>query len=300
MKNKSLPGKLVALSLVLALVFSVFSFTVFASISDILSEFVNAVSNVEKATTLKSKELEINKASELLDAYILAGGRETDEEISEAYEKYLALKEDIKRRVGYCLEFIECVNAALDENASFVVKKENLDRAEELSDKVDPEYKTVSSYQKYYSSLKSELEEPIAICETFIAYAKAAAESTTYSETKRNVKTAEAAKALITIPDYPGLEEAEANLDIAVSAMAMAVYEATPFIQAVKNINKAESVSVGVIQAYAALEGIDQTAEGVYGALTNLKRIEKDYNDAADAANGLVDEITLLTFGIIF
>lgn len=293
-------NKTISLFLALTLLFGVFSFAAFAAISDAANAFINAVAAIENAKTLESEEAALSAAANALSAYVDAGGSETDAEISEAHAKYLTLKEDIEKRVGYCLDFIEFVNMALDENEAFSVRKENIDKAEELYDKVDPEYKTVSSYQKYYSSLISELDEPIIICETFIAAAKAAAESKTYGEAKRNIRTAEAAKALITIHDYPGLEEAEKNIDTALSMMAMAVYEATPFIQAVKNINKADSIPAGVLAAYAELEGIDQTAEGVYAALTNLKRIENDYNEAAEGGNIVIDEITAITFGIVF
>lgn len=291
--------KAISLALAFSIIFGIFSLTAFA-IADDAYEFINAVANIENANSLTEEEERLALATDLLESYLDAGGNESDEQISSAYADYLVLKADIEARIGYCLEFIEYVNAALDANASYTVKKENLAKAEALLEKIDMDYATTADYNRYYAEVVEQLKIPEKICEDFIKAAKAAAESTTYAEAKKNLRVAEDAKALITLPDYPGLDEAEINLDIAASIMAMAVYNATEFIQAVRNINKAKSVPIGVLEAYAKLDGVDTTAEGVSTALNNLKNTEKKYNTAAKTGNDTIDELTAITFGILF
>jgi hypothetical protein len=255
---------------------------------------------MKNADSLEKRENKLAEATAALNAYLTSGGTEADAEIADAYADYLEEKTDIETNVGYCLDFIDYVSAATDVNNTYPVKKENLDKAEALLDKIDTEYKTVAAYVTYYNNTVAELYEPVLVCEAFLKYAKLAAEATTYEEARSNLKNAEAAKQQITIPDYPGIEEAEANLDIARATMSMAVLKATPFIQAVRNINKAESVPIGVMAAYAALEGIDQTADGVATALGNLKRAEKNYNNSAEDGNEALNELAALAFGLVF
>lgn len=299
MKNKKFK-KILSLSLAVAMIFGLLSFTAAAALDENASAFNQAVAAIENASNLSTKELKLNEADAALEAYINAGGDPTDAVVSEAYARYLPLKSDITEKVGYCQEFINCVSAALEENCTYPDKRANLDRAAELLDKIDPAYSVVSEYKDYYSTVCAELIEPIEICEAFIAYAEAAANSTTYADAKKNIRNAEAAKNQITILDYPGLEEAESKLVTANMMMSMAVLKAKPFIQAVRDIYKAETVPLGVLAAYNALEGIDKTAEGVSTAMDNLKKAEGSYNRSASAANNAIDEITLLTLGILF
>ncbi|MBQ3016249.1 MAG: hypothetical protein IJD79_05670 [Clostridia bacterium] len=292
--------KLLSLALALSLIFGLLSFTASASLTDTATAFSDAVADIKNADSLEAREIKLAEATEALGAYITAGGTEADAEIADAYADYLEEKTDIETKVGYCLDFIDYVSAATDVNNTYPVKRENLDKAEALIDIIDKDYKTVASYVAHYNNTVAELYEPVLICEAFIKYAKLAAEATTYEEASSNLKTAEAAKQQISIPDYPGIDEAEANLDIARATMSMAVLKATPFIQAVRNINKAESVPIGVQAAYAALEGVDETAEGVPTALNNLKKAERNYNKSAEDGNEAMNELATLAFGLIF
>ncbi len=292
--------KLLSLTLVLSLIFGLFSFTASASLTDNATAFSEAVEAMRNANSLEARETKLAEATDALTAYITAGGTEADAEIAAAYATYLEEKTDIETKVGYCLDFIDFVSAATNVDNTYPVKKENLEKAEALLDKIDTEYKTVAYYVTYYNNTTADLYEPVLVCETFIKYAKLAAEATTYEEASSNLKTAEVAKQQIVIPDYPGLEEAEANLDIARATMSMAILKATPFIQAVRNINKAESIPIGVKAAYAALEGIDETAEGVSTALNNLKKAERDYNKSAEEGNEALNELAALAFGLVF
>lgn len=299
MKNKT-NKRILSLSLVIALIFGLLSFTVSAALTDSASLFNNAVAEIESAATLRAKELKLQEADAALEAYTGDGGSVTDPDISDAYAKYSVLKEDITEKVGFCIEFINCVSIALEETCPYVDKRASLDRATELLDKIDMNYESVSSYKESYDTICAELVEPVEICEAFIAFAEAAANSTTYAEAKRNIRDAEAAKNQITILDFPGLEEAEENLAAANLIMSMAILKAKPFIQAVRDIYKAESIPLGVEAAYAALEGVDRTAEGVSTAMDNLKKIEGGYNKSVKAGNDTVNELMLMAFAILF
>ena len=299
MKNTRI-NKLISIVIALATLLGAFALTVNAALSDNAAEFISAVNAIDSATTLKAKENALAKADNAFDKYVNAGGSANDPSVASAYESYVEKKATIEASIKNCLDFIEYVGIALDTNSTFPVKKENIDKAAELIDKIDLEYETVALYKNYYTTLCAELDEPIRICEMFIAYAKAAAEATTYEEANRNKKNAEAAKGQITIPDYPGLDEAEANLNIAASTMAFAVLNAKPFIDAVRNVNKADTIPLGVKNAYAVYETIDKTAEGVSTALNNLKKIERDYNKSAKSANDIINETTAISFAILF
>lgn len=293
--------KLTALILCFALLCSGAAVSVFAN-TDAASSFATAVSYIENASTLTEKEEHLISAESYLEAYKLAGGSETDAEISASYEKYVVLKGQIEETIGYCEQFMEYVDFAIYESDTFAETMEYIELAETLLDKIDLTYSGMRSAKADYDNLILSYREPIDICESYISNAKAAAEATVYKDALKYYETAMLLKKNITIEDYPGLDEADANLDIATSFMSECILKAQNFILAVENINKAESVAIGIEEAYEIFErdGVDGTAEGAAAALSELKLLEKNYNRTVSRANEQVEDINAMIFAFIF
>ena len=140
------------------------------------------------------------------------------------------------------------------------------------------------------------------MCRGYINAAKAAREATTYGEAAQHYNTALTYRALITIEDYPGLDEAEENLIIADAFMSERLKNAQNFILAVKNVSKAESVPKGIAEAYEIFErdGVDETAEGAASAMSELQMLEATYNRNVKRANDSANEINSFLFSFIF
>ena len=95
------------------------------------------------------------------------------------------------------------------------------------------------------------------------------------------------------------MSAASAKIANVEAELAAILFEASDFLVAVREIALAESVPAGILAAYAALEGVDKTADGVDIAIKELENYEKEYNAKVEAANDLAKNSALLIFGII-
>ena len=277
--------------------------TLCVSANDPKANFIAAVEAISNAITLSEKADCLANAEAQLDAYVKAGGDIEAADIAPTVAIYNELKADIDVKVEYCELFIEYVELALTYSGeSFVDMMTYIEKAEELIDKIDTSYVGVAGFKSDYTALLFEYEEPIDICERYIAYARLASEATTYGEASQNYTRAMECKSMITIPDYPGLDDAEADLAEASAFMARQLAAAQPFIDAVANISKAENVAKAIQDAFALIESenIDITAEGAnvaYDELYTLKgRYERSVRDGNKAQDGAMDLIFSLLF----
>ena len=273
--------KILSLVLAITLTFTVFAVAVSAALEDNASAFNSAVSRIKSATTLESKESNLKSADTAIAAYIADGGSVTDAAINDSYAYYSEVKPVIEASVKACNDFVEYVALALVETNTFVETKGYLDLAEALLDKIDLKYGDVSLMKTEYDKITDSLVDPIKVCEDFISYASMAAAATNYKDANTYYTLASNAKTQIEILDYPGLDEAEANLAIASATMANATLAAKPFLDAVRNIGKADSTPLGIKAAKDALKGIDQTAPGVANALKNLEKADRWHKKGA-------------------
>ncbi len=299
MKKSQKTFRLISVILAVTLALAALTITIFAAIEETAQSFIEAVELIESTTNLEEQETYLELAENLWQVYTDEGGSSEDEIIAEHYEKYMDSKEIIEQKVAYCIEFIQYVEAA-NEAEDYPTIKANLIKAEELINKIDSDYVGVQSAKTTYSNLCKTLSEPEGLCEMYIEKAAAAAEANTYYDANYILTEAKRLKANITIEDYPGLDEADENIKKTEKFLAARLLEAAPFIIAVRNISLAENVPAGVMAAYEALKGIDQTTDGVSSALSDLKKTEKEYNQKAQIANEAASEAESVVFAFIF
>ena len=307
--KKTFTGKFLPLILALTLMLAAIPLAAYAETAT-ASDFANAVTAIKNATTLEAKEAALENATDVLSAYKNGGGSESDAAIADAYDYYETAKADIEQRVGWCNEFVEAVSAALDVTAPYATIRENLDIAKALIDeeKVDMAYGSVSLHEEFRNDLeKNKLKEPEEVCQKFVDYAAKAAAAKTWKEADQYVTLANAAKMAMDKFDYPleldgyeGVEEAKKQIEAAKEFMSAQVIAAKPFCEAVKNIGKAESVSIGILEAYEILEGIDATAENAAASLANLEKAKRSYNRSVKEANAAANEAAELLFSLLF
>ncbi len=297
-RNMKTKKALLLSAFILIAILALTALTVSASVSDTAQDFIYMVYYMESETDLNTQKMYLDNADILWDMYVSEGGSPEDEGVAESYESYISQKASIEAKIALCDEFIEYVTLA-SEATGYPEKRENLDKADALLDKIDKNYEGVNSAYSLFSSLCNELQEPEKICEQYIEAAAKAAAGKTCSEVRSFIQEAKIIKALITIPDYTGLEEANENIKNAELFLAERALEAAPFILAVRNITSAESIPAGVMAAYKELEGIDETADGVYTALSDLEKIEADYNEMVEEANNIAKEANGFIFILI-
>jgi len=269
---------------------------------DPLESLGSALDSIDTALTLTEKEEYLIAATEHLGAYTEGGGEITEGEVKALYDRYLAYKSEIDEKVGYCTRFMEYVDFAVYGEGGFTETVELLDAAEALLDKIDESYIGIAGAKADYTNLRAELYAPIEVCKSYIAFARAAAEAKNYGEAAENYNKAITFRARITIEDYPGLDEAEQDLKAADEFMSQRLQAAQNFIIAVKSISKAESVPLGIKEAYEIFErdNVDETAEGASSAMSELRMLEATYDRNVKRANGDVDEAMQLMLWFIF
>ena len=305
MKNYNVLRKISAVILALATLFGCFAVTALAN--DTAQQFITAVAAIESAATPEEKEDALAAAEGVLNAHIALGGSTEDESIASAYAKYLELKAKIEVRVGYYNEYSELLDIATQTELTYTEFAAHYARLKELEELIGMSYRDMQELSELLFAAEVETREPIRSCLAYIDACKNAAAATTYEDAfnyTRRAKMIEEqikkADGLISFMDYPGIAEGKDDLAKAERLMQIRLIEATPFIIAVRNINKAESIPLGVAAAYEALEGIDRTTEGVGSALETLEQTESSYNDSASYANERIEELNSMLFGFIF
>ncbi len=279
--------------LIVAFLASVITVAAFAAAADTAQQFVAFVGYLENAEDINMQQLYLESIDAIWGTYVSEGGTSEDEAVAESYQKYLTIQAAVETKISVCNEFIDYVNAA-NSATGYPEKKEKLENAKALLDQIDMEYEGVSSAYSLYNSIVYQLQEPEETCQRYIEEAAAAAEAAklgkTCYEVKQLISKAKVTKQLIKIQDYPGLSEADENIREAERYISDKALEAAPFVLAVRNISSASSIPEGVMAAYNALVGIDETADGVYAAISDLEKIESDYNAEVKEANDIANE----------
>ena len=304
MKNR-FKIKASAVILAITLLFGCFAVTAFAR--DTASEFISAVNAISTANGLENEENALLNAESVLEVHLALGGSTEDDAIKETYLNYLILKADIEERVGYCVEYAELVDILSQTELTYSEAAAYIARLKQLEPLTDSSYTGMEDLYEQLFVVEVEMRAPILTCEAYIETCLSAANAKTYEEAYTLTKRAKmidgqiaTVDGNISYLDYPGLTEARANLETAERFMQFRLIEASDFLIAVRNINKAVSIPAGIANAYAKLEGIDQTTDGVPSALETLKNMERNYNKSAEYANDRIAEINSMIFGFIF
>ena len=277
------------------LMLSVFSTVAFAADLGALADgFVAAVSAFADTTTLETEIEAIAFAEEKLNAYINAGGSAEDAAISDSYAVFAEKKQSTNELIAACDAFCDYVTEAATYHAmnNYPETRANLDLAAEYITKIRISDPYVSGAYSEYMQITGELRPDEMVCESFVAYAKRAAEATTYAEIERHLKDAKNAQRNITIEGFIGQEEAEANIAKAEALKKEKKTVALAFISKVQLIKHDDLASFAA--AYAALDGVDQTTEGVEAALDKLESFVDAYNAKIRAANAALKEACLV------
>lgn len=296
----SVKGILILLAV--CLISLLFTTNAAADVTSAKAGFIAAIEEMQSATSLADKYDYVTEADMHLAEYTAGSGDMEDPEFLAAYTVYTEVGLAVKATVNACNTFMDHVETALaNDGVSFAILKENLDAAGALLSQLDHSYPGVSGLVNSYNDLYFVYRDKIEICDGYINFAALAAEADTYAKADEYVRRAKDYFSKITIPDYPGLDEAEANIAKATEFMAQKVAGAQRFVHAVNDLYKTDNIAEAIRNAYAIIEedGVDVTAEGASVAYETLRSAELSYSSTVRKANKLQDEINKLIFSFI-
>ena len=209
----------------------------------------------------------------------------SDAAIADSYAEFTAVKAELEEQIEACNAFSEYVYLAVNAHAEGIYPdtRANLDLAAEYLPLIKVGDPYVSSSYADYMRITGELQQPEKLCAAFVEYATKAGAATTYAEAERYLKEAKNAEKGITLEGFAGEEEAYANIAKAEALMKTKKTEAIVFIGAVQALKHDDLASFR--EAYAALDGVDTTTEGVGNALDKLESYVKAYNKKVKEAN---------------
>lgn len=291
---------ILSLFLCAVLMFSVFSTVAFAvDLGSLAAEFNAAVDAFANVNTLETNLETIAFAEAKLEAYISAGGTKEDTAIAENYLVLSQKKESVETLIEACDSFCDYVAQAATHHAdnNYPLTRANLDSAAEYLDLIPISDPYVSGAYSEYTTIVSVLRQPEMICESFVAYAKQAAEATTYAEIERHLKNARNAERSITLEGFINQEEAYLNIKKAEALQKAKKTEALVFISKVQLIKHDDLESFRA--ALKALEGVDTTTEGVEAAQDKLDSYISAYNAKIKAANAALAEACKIADSVI-
>ena len=307
--KRTFSKRILYFALALTLMLGALTFAICAESPATAEDFNNAVTAIKNADDLEGERDALANATDILNSYKNGGGSETDEEIKEAYAYYATAKPDIEERVGYCEQFIEAISAAVSDTARYSLIRKNFDIALALRDenKIDMDYESVALYARQLDENNKKLIDAEEICAKYVDYAAKAASAKTWKEANDNVTLSGDARRVIDeleyplgIEEYAGFSDAENNVKEAKEFMSDQIIAAMPFCNAVSNISRANSIPIGIAEAYELLDGVDTTSRDAASALSNLKKAERNYNNMVKKANEAAEEAAKLGFGILF
>lgn len=289
--------KLIALILCVILLFSTLTTAVMASdLQSLAKDFNSSVKAIGDALGLSNKQEAIDIADFKLNAYLSAGGATGDAAINTAYNEFISTKESVEGTVLACDSFMSVVDDAVyyHKLEDYPQTRAALDAAAEFLNAIPKSDSYVSAAYSEYMSIVSDLLKPEQLCKNFIAAVEKALSATTYAAAKEALEDARFKEKQITIKGYPGVEEASESLSAVEALMSKKMRDALPFILAVKKITADDTDAFTA--AYALLDGVDETSEGVDIAINSLEELVEDYNAKVRAANALAKSAEELAF----
>ena len=291
-----------AFIITVALLLSLGSVYIFANDRSALAEdFVSAVEAIAQHEGGQPWENAVWNAVDCWDAYEAAGGSSEDAAVADAYAEYAVEKATLDA----CITFINAVNDLSAGGLTYAEKSMLLDGSLLIytaykDNRKFNNYDGIGTAQAKFITEYEEFDIARGFSEAFVNYAKEAAAATTYGEADRLVKLALENKARMSIPDYPGLAEAEADILTARAFMSERLLAAIPFIDAATAVPEAQNKLEKIIEALGAYVGIDTTVEGVADAKETLDSEIEDYNSSATEANDSTKSAFELALGILF
>lgn len=296
--KKIIPILLTALMLIGVIVLTAFATTPYAS-------FEAVVDDIKNATSLTEKEQLLESADAQWDAYLDSVGGQPDAAAIEAYASYESMKEQILQIAEKCTEFIGYVTEA--ENGwlgvDYELTKASLNAAGALIDEIDMSYEGISSAKTRYDSVLKEVEDCEKPYRLYIQAIEAALAADNYKAMKQAMnevatREKEISALSIKLPTYPGYGQAVAAKAEIADEMAAIMENAAAFINAVQLIN-GDNIKAGIAEAYELYDAIDQTADGVSAAKSQLDSLNKTYGGAVIESSEAIDDMSKLIFSCL-
>ncbi len=289
--KKSALFRSVALILTVVSSFLLIAFAAYAA--DGADDFISAVDAIADSTGLLNKKEAIDYAEAKLEAYESAGGSRNDVAVKSYYDIFAEEKVSNATTIAACDSFISYIEQAMLYHMEdmYPETRENLDEAIKLLDSIPTTDPYVSASYGDYKSICDELEQPERYCKEYIETVNQALAATTYEDAAKLLKSAREYKVLIDqtgISGYKGMAEADASIEDVEAFLTSKIVAARPFISAVKAL--ARDDFAGILAAYALLDDIDETTEGVDVMVNKLDTYTDDYNDAVEEANAMMEE----------
>ena len=277
----------IALLLMISVLFSMSAISCFAA--DAEAEFISSVQRLEELSGLEWAQ-SVENATQKWEAYVQVGGSaDANATVAAAYAVYAAEKAIYDACETFMNNSYEISDPGF-ERYGYEYMAQILDE----SNGIFVQYKDENKFRGYggvgaaiteFSAVYEEFTRQRDYCQRSVTNAALAANATTYADAKRYSDLAAQAKKLIDVEGYPGMEEAEEQLDDAKSFISSIMNAAIPFITAVQDIEYAEDERTAIIAALNVYKTVDSTADGVTGAYQDLLAIIRVYNAKINAAN---------------
>ena len=287
-KLSSLTTRVISLVLALTVVISAFAIT--AAAATAAEEFILSVEGLEQLSGNEWADA-VDAADAKWQAYLGAGGSAENSEVADAYAVYAAEK----ALLDDCLTFVDNYNSIANGGLGFVELDELMEESNAIfiARKDDNKFNSFEGVGIAISNFGTEYQEFVKrreFSEKYVANAALAAAATTYGDAKKYTELANDAKKRMSIPDYPLLAEAEANIEAAKDFMADVMMEVLPFLQAVGEMESADDKFSAILAAMALnTADLDSTAEGVAAARLTLNNEITAHNEKANSASKAVD-----------
>lgn len=309
MKNGSRGNRLLvnftSLILVFAFLFSVTSVFCFASEeAEVLAEaFISSVEGLEEKSGNEWGHAVEDAALYWAD-YVAEGGTpDANDRVAAAYAVYISEK----NLYDGCITMIEnsfIISGVGFANSSYDFKANVMDESYEIYTKYKNTkkfiaYEGISTAMTIFQEAHTEFERQRKYCKTYVESAALALSSNSFASITEYIEIAEDAKKRIEIEGYPGMENADKQIEDAKKKLSSAMNLAIPFIQAVQAIDDADNKFLAMISALAIYKTVDTTADGVAESYAELMNRVKAYNDMISAANSVADSVDASALGLI-
>lgn len=247
--------------------------------------FISAVKSLDMCNTLIDKELVINRATSGLFS------DESYEGITEALATYTSTKASVEATVEKCNQFLEYIDTvSILEEDDYLGIKAALDAAKALLPDIDLTYYGVQGAYEIYNEAQSLIGEKEYYTRDWINSVREMDALTVYKYKRASYETLQlTARNELFLPDYADVPAALELMAAAEEYFRACISAGNAFIRAVDDIESADSVGEGLINAYAKCKGVDKTVDGVSSAYSTFKSTLDDYNDVIEQMNAWME-----------
>ena len=244
--------------------------------------FLAAVAVLESCQNLNDKENVFETAT--------AEGVYFDDESYPGVADALAQLEAVKTAVDNTCAFISAVDeATLVDETDYAAYRAALDLCEEYINLIDRTYAGADGAYSFYRSMASALLTKENYTTQIAALITEMQNAADYSSRKMSYeRIKDSVESDQFIPDHPSVAGLDEAMEETEEYFRSCIAVANGFILAVNRITVGKDYAKGIIEAYAALDGVDMGVDGVSSAKSSFDSSVNRYNSAVRELNALL------------